>query len=176
MSDLNVVCLTGRLGRDPELTYTPSGKAVLNLDLAVAGSGGEGAEVHWVPLVCWGKTAENMATYLGKGSRVAVEGRLQVRKWQGEDGRPRSKMEVVAERVTFLESRPREGIGPGKAEDGEITVGEAAAAAGPGAAGLLHGTTGTGAGTVTEPGATKYPLYDDQLGRATGTFDPKVPF
>jgi len=148
MSDLNVVCLTGRLGRDPELTYTPSGKAVLNLDLAVAGSGGEGAEVHWVPLVCWGKTAENMATYLGKGSRVAVEGRLQVRKWQGEDGKARSKMEVVAERVTFLESRPREGIGPGKAEDG----------------------------TASGPNATETPLYDDQLGRVTGTHDPKVPF
>jgi single-strand DNA-binding protein len=127
MSDLNVVCLTGRLGRDPELTYTPTGKAVLNLDLAVAGSGGEGAEVvHWVPLVCWGKTAENMATYLGKGSRVAVEGRLQVRKWE-KDGQARSKMEVVAERVTFLESRKRGEIGPESAEEIAPEAGDVAA-------------------------------------------------
>jgi len=147
MSDLNVVCLTGRLGRDPELTYTPSGKAVLNLDLAVAGSGGEGAEVHWVPLVVWARQAENAASHLTKGSRIAVEGRLQVRKWQGEDGKARSKMEVVAERVTSMESRPRtmDPATPARAEGSEEVAPEA----------------GTGGALV---------------GYATGTYDPKVPF
>lgn len=109
-----------------------------------------------MPLVCWGKTAENMATYLGKGSRIAVEGRLQVRKWQGEDGKARSKMEVVAERVTFMESRPREGISPGKAEGSEEVAPEV--------------------GMAKDPGAAEAPLYDDSLGRVTGTYDPKVPF
>jgi len=152
MSDLNVVALTGRLGRDPELTYTPSGKAVLNLDLAVAGSGGEGAEVHWVPLVIWARTAENLASHLTKGSRVAVEGRLQVRKWE-KDGQARSKMEVVAERVTFMEPRPREGAVEAIAADIPPVP--------------------TGAGTVVEPSGTQ---VSTAVGEMFGTYDPKVPF
>ena len=109
---LNRVILIGRLTKDPELRYTPNGTAVATFTLAVnrsrANQEGE-RETDFIPVVVWQKQAENCANYIGKGSLVAVDGRLQVRTFDGKDGQRRWITEVVAENVRFLDRR--EGVG-----------------------------------------------------------------
>lgn len=104
---LNRVILIGRLTRDPELKYIPSGTPVVNFTLAVdrifTNKQGE-RETDFVPIVVWRKTAENCANYLGKGSLVAVDGRLQVRSYE-QDGQRRYITEVVADDVRFLDKK-----------------------------------------------------------------------
>ena len=103
---LNKVILIGRLGKDPELRYTPNGVAVCNFSLAVERSfknqNGE-REVDWIDIVVWRKQAENCANYLAKGSQVAVEGRLQVRSYETDEGQRRRVAEVVANNIQFLD-------------------------------------------------------------------------
>jgi single-strand DNA-binding protein len=111
MADLNRVLLIGNLTKAPELRYTPSGAAVADLRLAVnrnyTTQGGEKREeVAFLTVVVWGKQAESCQQYLGKGSPVFVEGRLQTRDWEAKDGQKRTVTEVVAERVQFLGRRP----------------------------------------------------------------------
>jgi len=104
---LNRVILIGRLTRDPELKYIPSGTPVANFTLAVdrAFTNKQGErETDFVPVVVWQKAAENCAKYIGKGSLVAVDGRLQVRSYE-QDGQRRTFTEVVAEDVRFLDRR-----------------------------------------------------------------------
>jgi len=113
MASLNKVLLIGNLTRDPELRYIPSGTAVANFGLAVnrAYTNQEGEkkeDVCFVDIVTWGKTAENCANYLTKGRPVFIEGRLQYRSWETDDGQKRSKIEVVANNVQFLGGRREE--------------------------------------------------------------------
>ena len=96
---MNSVQLVARLGRDPELRHTQSGKAVCNLRVAV--SNGRDREATWLDVVCWDKTAELVHQYKRKGDQLAIEGRLQTREWE-QDGQKRSKLEVVAFRVHFI--------------------------------------------------------------------------
>lgn len=107
---LNRVILIGRLVRDPELRFTSSGNAVGNFTLAVdrpfLNQQGE-READFIRIVVWRKLAEVCANSLGKGRLVAVEGRLQVRSYEGQDGSPRKSAEVVADTVRFLD-RPKE--------------------------------------------------------------------
>ena len=102
---MNKVILIGRLTRDPELRYTPGGTAVANFDLAVnrefAKEGEEKAD--FIRIIVWQKQAENCANYLKKGLQVAVEGRLQIRSYETQDGQKRRVAEVVANHVQFLE-------------------------------------------------------------------------
>lgn len=104
---MNHITLIGRLTKDPELKYTPSGTAVCNFTLAVnrrfASQSGE-KEADFIPVVVWNKAAENCAKYLSKGRQIAVEGRLQIRSFDGNDGQRRWTTEVVAENVEFLGS------------------------------------------------------------------------
>ncbi len=107
MPNFNRALLMGNLTRDPELRYLPNGSAVANLRLAINRSyksqtGEMKEEVTYVGVVVWGKQAENCAEYLSKGTPVFVEGRLQSRQWETEDGQKRSVLEVVADRVQFL--------------------------------------------------------------------------
>lgn len=116
---LNQVTLMGNLTRDPELRQTPTGQNVTSFSLALNRSykdaSGEWKEVtDFVDIVCWGPLAERVAQYLSKGRRCLVQGRLQSRNWE-QDGAKRSKVEVLANDVTFLDSR---GEG-GAHEDGE---------------------------------------------------------
>lgn len=101
----NKVILIGRLAQDPELRYTSSGTPVSNFTLAVqrnfTNRDGE-READFIPIVTWRKLAETCAQHLGKGRMVAVSGRLQIRKRQGED-RTFINPEVVANDVTFLD-------------------------------------------------------------------------
>lgn len=116
MANFNRVILMGNLTRDPELRYIPNGSAVANLRMAInrtykSQSGEQKEEVTYVGVVVWGKQAEACAEYLSKGSPVFVEGRLQSRQWETEDGQKRSVLEAVADRVQFLGRKREEGGG-----------------------------------------------------------------
>ena len=106
MVAFNRVILIGNLTRNPELRYTPSGTPVANFGLAVSRRFRQGEdqkeEVCFVDIVVFGKQAEPCGQYLSKGDGAIIEGRLQQRRWETEDGQRRSKHEVVAQSVTFL--------------------------------------------------------------------------
>jgi len=116
MANFNRVILAGNLTRDPELRYTPNGKAVASFGLAVNNRYKAGDEwkddTCFVDVTVWGKQAENCAEYLSKGRNVLVEGRLQYRTWETEEGQKRSKLEVVALNVQFLGGREAGSSGP----------------------------------------------------------------
>jgi single-strand DNA-binding protein len=116
---LNRVILIGRLTKDPELRYTPAGVAVAQFTLAVdrqfSGSKEE-READFIPIVTWRQLAETCANYLRKGRLAAVEGRIQVRNYENNEGRRVYITEVIADNVRFLESANREGGGQGKDE------------------------------------------------------------
>ncbi|MEZ4265626.1 MAG: single-stranded DNA-binding protein [Myxococcota bacterium] len=101
---VNNVCLVGRLGADPEMRRTRTGKSVCSLRLATERwtREGEPDDVEWHRVVVWEQTAERCGLYLKKGRLVAVEGRLSTRSWDDQDGRKRYLTEVVAARVSFL--------------------------------------------------------------------------
>lgn len=122
MSSLNHIVLIGRLTKDPELRYTPAnGVAVATFTLAVNRrftQPGQQREADFIPVVTWRNQAENCAKYLGKGSLVAVEGRLQIRSYEDRDGQRRTIAEVVSESVQFLDSRNRPERGQTQPEPG----------------------------------------------------------
>jgi len=106
-ASFNKVLLIGNLTRDPELRYVPSGTAVATFTVAVnrvytSQAGEKKEEVSFVRIVVWGRRAEVCGEYLSKGSPVFIEGRLQSRSWEGQDGQKRSTMEVIADNVQFL--------------------------------------------------------------------------
>lgn len=114
---LNQVTLMGNLTRDPELRQTPTGQNVTSFSLALNRSykdaSGEWQEAtDYIDIVCWGPLAERVAQYMSKGRRCLVQGRLQSRSWE-QDGHKRSKVEVLANDVTFLDSRGGESEGSG---------------------------------------------------------------
>ena len=126
MADLNRVTLAGRLTRDPEVRYTPSGVAVSDLGFAVSDvyRNREGEQVEqtcFVDIVVWGRQAETCGEYLSKGSPVLVEGRLQFDQWENKQGEKRSKLRVRAARVQFLGSPRRAEFGDAP-DEGEAKV------------------------------------------------------
>ena len=104
---INQVNLLGRVGADPELRSTKNGTAVVQLRLATDrySKSNEANETDWHNIICWGKSAEAVARYVGTGDRVHVSGRLQQHSWQTDSGERRSKVEVHASEVIFLDSR-----------------------------------------------------------------------
>lgn len=102
MSDINVVALTGRLGRDPEIRRTQAGTAVANVSLAVSKRRKEGEDTTWARLVFWDKLAELAEQYLRKGSQIAVRGELQVREYQDKEGQKRTVSEVRVHDMNML--------------------------------------------------------------------------
>ena len=131
-ASLNKVFLIGNLTRDPELRYVPSGQAVATFTVAVnrtynAQSGEKKEEVSFIRVVVWARRAEVCNEYLKKGSPVFVEGRLQSRSWEGQDGSKRSTIEVVANNVQFLSGgRGRAAVAEMEGEGGEIPAAEEA--------------------------------------------------
>lgn len=105
---INQVILMGRLTRDPELRTTTTGKSVVNFSLAVD-KGGQDAGADFFEIVAWEKLAELIQQYLSKGRRCLVQGRLSQRQWE-QDGQKRSRIEVMASDVTFLDG-PSSGSG-----------------------------------------------------------------
>mgnify|MGYP001603288878 FL=1 len=109
MSDINSVIMIGRLTRDPELKYTPSGSAVATMTIAVGRKYKKAEEmvdeVCFIDVVVWNKLAEVAGKYLAKGSRIGVTGRLMQRTWQTKEGDKRSKHEIFGESVQFLSEK-----------------------------------------------------------------------
>ena len=103
---MNRVFLIGRLSRDPELRHTTSGMAVCQINVAVGRRTGAGKdpETDFINVVVWDKQAENVAKYLAKGRQVAVEGRIQTRSYDNNEGKKTYVTEVVASNVEFLGS------------------------------------------------------------------------
>ena len=105
---MNKIMLIGRLTKDPELRYTQSGTAVASFTLAVdrrfSNQNGE-RETDFINCVAWNKSAEFVANYFHKGKQMALEGRLQVRSYDGNDGQRRWVTEVVAEQIEFVGSK-----------------------------------------------------------------------
>jgi single-strand DNA-binding protein len=113
---LNKCMIIGNLGRDPEMRYTPSGQAVTQVTVAVNRyykdqQGERQEETEWFRVVAWGQQAEFAAEYLRKGNKVYVEGRIQTRQWEGQDGQKRYTTELVANTIQNLERRPRDEAG-----------------------------------------------------------------
>lgn len=110
MASLNKVILIGNLGSDPEMRFTPNGKAVTSFRLATnyrytTSAGESREETDWFRITVFGKQAEQCNQFLTKGRQVYVEGRLHARNWQGQDGQMRTSLEVTANRVLFLGKR-----------------------------------------------------------------------
>lgn len=104
---MNIVALIGRLTKDPELRYTASGQAVATFTLAVdrAFTNQQGQkETDFIPCVTWGKSAENCAKFVTKGKQVGVDGRIQTRNYENNDGKKVYVTEVVANKVEYLGS------------------------------------------------------------------------
>jgi len=124
---LNRIILIGRLTRDPELRYVPSGQPVASFTLAVdrpfVNQQGERA-TDFIDIVAWRKLAEQVTQHLSKGRLVAVEGRLQIRSYETQDGQKRKVAEVVADGVRFLDRKT-----PAPAGTAEPAVAEPAAEA-----------------------------------------------
>ena len=113
--------IMGNLTKDPELRYIPSGSAVANFTVAVNrtykdSSGETKEEISFLPVVVWGKQAENCNQYLKKGGAVFIDGNLKQRSWEDKEGQKRSIVEIVAFNVQFLGGRP-EGTGGGTTEE-----------------------------------------------------------
>lgn len=116
MPNLNKVILMGNLTRDPELRYTPSNMAVVNLGLAINRrwrnqQGEQQEETTFVDCEAWGKTAEVINQYCRKGRPLFIEGRLKLDQWQDKEGHSRAKLKVVIDTFQFIDSKQADGGG-----------------------------------------------------------------
>src|SRR4029077_10567605 len=107
---LNKVMIIGNLGKDPEMKYNAEGKPITTFSVAVSRTwkspdGQQSEETEWFRVVAWERLAETCNEYLRKGSKVYIEGRLQTRKYTGQDGQERQIVEVVAQEMQLLDSR-----------------------------------------------------------------------
>ena len=120
---VNKVILIGNLGSDPEVRYMPNGNAVANVSVATTDSwkdrqtGEQQERTEWHRIVFYRRLAEIAGEYLRKGSKVYIEGRLQTRKWQGNDGQDRYTTEIIANDMQMLDSRGGGGAQPSPPED-----------------------------------------------------------
>ena len=110
---LNKVMLIGRLGQEPEMRYTPSGRPLTKLQVAVnrswkSSDGEKKTETEWFNIVAWGKLAEICNQYLSKGQQVYIEGRFHTRQWQDDEGNNHSSVEVIAKEMLMLDSKSGE--------------------------------------------------------------------
>lgn len=126
-SNVNVVVITGNLTRDPDLRSTPSGTSVCNLRVAVNSRRKDGQTGEWVDkpnyfnVTVWGAQGESCAEYLAKGRPVAIEGRLDWREWDAKDGAKRESVDIIANSVQFLGSKPEEGSEAGEEPASKVT-------------------------------------------------------
>lgn len=115
---INKVILIGNLGADPEVRYTPANTAVCNISVATTDqwrdkqTGEQQEKTEWHKVVMFNRLGEIAGEYLKKGSKVYIEGRLQTRKWQGQDGQDRYTTEIVANEMQMLDGRSGSGAAP----------------------------------------------------------------
>lgn len=110
MVSMNKIMLIGNVGIDPEMRFTPNGIPVTSFSVATnrfytSPEGERKEETTWFRVVTFRKQAESCGQFLTKGQRVYVEGRLRTREWEGQDGQKRTTIEVIADRVLFLDKR-----------------------------------------------------------------------
>lgn len=123
---LNKIMLIGNLGRDPEMSYTPSGKAITKFSLAVnrrtrdRESGERREETQWFNIVAWDQLAETCNSYLHKGSKVYIEGRMTSRRYTNKDGVEMTAWEVVAENMQMLDAKGAGQSSGGYGEGGDM--------------------------------------------------------
>ena len=123
MANFNKAFIMGNLTRDPELRYLPNGTAVTTFTIAsnrvyTLPSGEKKEEATFMRIVVWGRRAETCGEYLAKGSSAFVEGRLQSRTWEGQDGQKRSTVEIIADNVQFLGRPKKDGQGTSNSQEG----------------------------------------------------------
>ena len=124
---MNKIMLIGNLGKDPEMNYTPSGTAVTKFSLAVnrykkSSTGERQEETEWFNIVAWDKLAETCNTYLHKGSKVFIEGRVSQRKYTDKNGMERTSVDVIASNMEILTPKsPQAGSGDFLASGAEDT-------------------------------------------------------
>ncbi len=122
MPSLNKVIIIGNVGNEPEMRFTPNGKPVTSFSVATnwvytTPEGERRQETEWFNIVAWNRLAEQCNQFLAKGKLVYTEGRIHTRNWEGQDGQTHSKMEVVANRVIFLDRKAASGTTDEKTED-----------------------------------------------------------
>jgi single-strand DNA-binding protein len=125
---LNKVMLIGRLGRDPEIRYTQSGNAVASFSIATSEywrdkQGQRQEKTEWHDIVAWDRLADQAQSYLRKGSMVYIEGKLQTRSWDDQQGQKKYRTEVVANQVRFLDSRESTERSGGSVDDSPAIYG-----------------------------------------------------
>lgn len=109
MADLNICTMIGRLGKEPDIRMTTTGKKVANFSIGVSRVPVEGrTETDWIPCVIWGNTAEFVERYVHKGNRVCISGRWQVRSYTDANGNGHMVSELVGREFQLLESKPKE--------------------------------------------------------------------
>lgn len=118
MASVNKVILIGNLGADPELRYTPAGRAVTNFRIATSRNwtskdGEKHEETEWHRIVTWDKLAETCSKYLKKGLPVYIEGRIQTRTWEDQSGAKRYSTEIIANEMRMLSARQDSDSGGG---------------------------------------------------------------
>lgn len=124
MAGINKVTILGRLGKDPELKYTPSGAPVCTFSVATSEAwtdkdGKKQEKTEWHNIVIWQKLAEVAAKYLAKGSQCYLEGKLATRSWDDKDGNKRYTTEIIANKLELIGSKAnKEGGAPGAADPG----------------------------------------------------------
>lgn len=110
MVSVNKITIIGNLGSDPEMRFTPAGKAVTSFRVATnwrytTADGENRDETEWFNVVCFGRTAEACNQFLQKGQLAYIEGRIKLNTWEGNDGQQKSRMEIVANEVKFLDRK-----------------------------------------------------------------------
>ncbi|HCY20253.1 MAG: single-stranded DNA-binding protein [Deltaproteobacteria bacterium GWC2_42_51] len=128
MAGINKAILVGRLGKDPEIRYTPSGTAIANFTMATSENykdkdGQKQERTEWHRIVAFGKLAEICGEYLAKGKQVYIEGRIQTRSWDDKDGNKKYMTEIVANTMQML-GKPEDASALG---GGQTVIGESAA-------------------------------------------------
>ena len=121
---LNKIMIIGNLGRDPEMRYTPSGKPVTTFSVATSrtwstSDGEKREETEWFNVVAWSSLAEICKQYLTKGQQVYIEGRLQTRHWDDQEGNKHTSVEIVANEMIILSERREAGDGSTESESSE---------------------------------------------------------
>ncbi|RYM04687.1 single-stranded DNA-binding protein [Sporolactobacillus sp. THM7-7] len=169
---INRVVLVGRLTRNPELRYTPNGVAVTSFTLAVnrpfSNQQGE-RDADFIPVVVWRRQAENVANYLAKGSLAGVDGRIQTRNYENNEGRRVYVTEVVADSVQFLEPRgARQGDGNGFSGANQAGLGQGYVSQQPANRGSdTHGTAPAG----NDNRGQSAPSFDDPFANDSKPID-----
>ena len=125
MVSVNKMIVIGNLGSEPEMRFTPNGRPVTSFSVATnwrytTADGERREETEWFTVVCWGRLAEQCNQFLTKGRLVYVDGRLRTHTWEGQDGQRRSRNEIVADRVSFLDRQAAAPLPGEKVEEGGI--------------------------------------------------------